>query len=450
MNEDSTTRELARRILLTAVWVGLVLVATVAAAQAMATGGQRWLTIVAVVAGGVVLLAVFAQNVDLLFGLAFASLAAPTVIVPGLRLPANEILLTVALVVALIQQHRVRRRIPPFVLISLAVLLAMLTISMALNDAIAMETLKRIAHVVVFGGIILVLAAGLIPRDVIRKGALFGITASSALGLLWLAMGRTPHGYTGRLTGAFGDPNVAGMTILVLGALSIEVVPRGWRRNILTSFLLLAFVLTLSRSSYLALAFCVLWWFIGRRMRLAGGLSVLAGATFAFSILPSTVQQMGIFSGRAGSDALRNSVLAKSIEAAGSGFLFGHGPGSTRVLVRNSFNMFFHNSYLAAISEGGFVTLAALVALVLGTFGSIVTLPRPSRQIFFEMALIAVAVMAFHLGEVLLDLVCAATVGVALSWLTQVRSNPWGYDPATGPLPGQLHFPESVDRPVAH
>ena len=439
--EDSS--DLARWGLL-AVWVGMVLLIGLAGAQASTTGSRSALIVVVIVVGSLTLIGFFAAHVNLLYGVAIATILMAGIVIPGLTVPLNEVLLLIALLTAVIQKRKERVPVATFAKVATASLIGLFLLSAVIHQSFGLDTSKRIGHVALWCGLILALAAGLIPRKTVQKGVLIGISVSCFVGVVWLALGFAPFGYNGRLTGLFSDPNVAGFTVLTLGCLSIEIVPKGWRRNTTIFLLAIPLVLTQSRGTLLAASFCLGWWFVGRRLRPSSGLALLSGTTFLVSFLPVALQQAGVFSNRAGSDVLRSTILIESWSAAIRGFWIGNGVGATKVNVYDRFNFFFHNSYLALVSEGGILTAIVVVSIVLTAFIRLVSLPLLQRDIWLEMALIAVAVCALYLGEVLLDLTSAIAIGLAFKRVAQARSV------APNPIPrsriGQFSLPPSDEH----
>jgi O-antigen ligase len=369
-----------------------------------------------------------------------------SIMIPGLRLPLNEVMLTVALLLAVAQNPGNLRRLPGFAKVAAAALVGMMAISAALNNGVDLNTSKRLGHVVLYCGLYLAIAAGLFPLRSIQKGLLVGISLASLSGVLSLAAGIAPHGYEGRLTGQlFGDPNPAALMILVLGLLSIEIIPAGFRRNSVIALFAVPFLLTQSRGALLAVGFCVAWWFLGRRLRPSAGLALLGSTIAIVTVLKEYVQYIGVFSSRAGSDILRGQILTKSFESARDNFWFGDGPGFNVLSVFSKYDFLFHNSYLAIVSEGGIVSAIAVIALLIMTLIRMISLPTNLRNPWFEMALISILVIGFHLGEVLLDLPAAIAVGFCLYWIDQARptfAQPTGSARRrTGP-PGQVLRPK--------
>ncbi len=94
---------------------------------------------------------------------------------------------------------------------------------------------------------------------------------------------------------------------------------------------------------------------------------------------------------------------------------FGHGPGTATVNIRD-LEFFFHNSYLATRQEGGWGALLLVLALLAFAFLRLSDRARRGdlAAAGAQAAIIAVAVMAITLGEVLLDTPMAIAVGFAL------------------------------------
>jgi hypothetical protein len=406
-------------------WASIVLAIGLIAAFASSSHSAAAFAIAAGVLGAGAMITLFAINVNVLYGVAFAALPMTSLSVPGVHLPVNELLLAVALVVATLQNTKRRQPIPLFPKVACAVLIAAMAISAALNNHFDLESAKRLGHLGLYCGLIFAIGAGLLPRRVIQKGMLIGLGLASAFGILYLVIGQDPYGYTGRLTGLlFADPNPAALAILALGFLSIEVVRKGAPRNWVFVLFIVPFLLAQSRSSLVAAAMCFIWWILARRLRPAAGIAIVGGTAAAISLLPTTLQDTAIFGSRSGSDALRSSILSASLREAGSGFWYGNGPGTAKVTVtiNATYNFYFHNSYLAVVSEGGIVAAVAVVSLMLFEFVRLISLPVVFRNTWIEMALIVLATAGFHLGEVLLDLPAAVVLGFCINWIAQPRT----------------------------
>jgi hypothetical protein len=87
--------------------------------------------------------------------------------------------------------------------------------------------------------------------------------------------------------------------------------------------------------------------------------------------------------------------------------------------VQTGITFFFHNSFLAVTAEGGIISAVVIVALLMTTLFGMISLPPMLRNPWFEMSLISILAIAFHLGEVLLDLPAAVAIGFCLHWIAK-------------------------------
>jgi O-antigen ligase len=448
---NGSNRDANQRNALMVLWCLGILVVGVSVGRAMQSGSRSAFMVPVAALGGAILIAVFATHRNFFYATTFATVPMTSIIIPGLNLPLNELMLTAALLLAVAQNPGNLRRLPGFAKVAAAMLMGAMSVSAIINSGFDLPSGKRLGHLALYCGLYLAIAAGLFPLRSIQKGLLVGISLASLSGVLSLAAGITPSGYEGRLTGQlFGDPNPAALMILVLGALSIEIIQAGWRRNSVIALFAIPFLLTQSRGALLAVGFCIAWWFVGRRLRPSAGLSLLATVVLMASVLKESVQNIGVFSSRTGSDVLRGEILSKSVESARNNFWFGDGPGFNVLSVFSQYDFFFHNSFLALISEGGIISIAAVVSLMVMTLIRMCALPVSLRNPWFEIALISILVVAFHLGEVLLDLPAAIAVGFCLYWID--RSEPRSIQPRrpttrlTGP-PGPANWPRVAPVP---
>jgi O-antigen ligase len=418
-------RDASRRNALMVLWCVGILFVGVSVGTAIQTGKRSAFMVPVIAIGISILIAVFATHRNFFYATTFATVPMTSLMIPGVKLPLNEVMLTSALLLAVSQNPGNLRRLPLFAKVTAAALLGMMIISAALAGGFDLPTTKRLGHMALFCGIYLAIAAGLFPLRSIQKGLLVGVSIASVFGIIYLAAGIAPKGYTGRLTGLFfGDPNPAALMILALGMVSIQIIPPGGRRISVIALLSVPFLLTQSRGALIGLGFCVAWWFLGRRLRPGAGLALLGITVAIVSVLKEAVQNIGLFSSRSGSDILRGEILAKSFESARTNFWFGDGPGFNVLSVFSQNDFFFHNSYLGVISEGGIVSAIAIATLLVMTLIRMIALPVTLRNPWFEMALISILVIAFHLGEVLLDLPAAIVVGFCLYWIDRPEPSP--------------------------
>jgi hypothetical protein len=90
----------------------------------------------------------------------------------------------------------------------------------------------------------------------------------------------------------------------------------------------------------------------------------------------------------------------------------GNGPGTSMVDVFGH-SFYFHNSYIALQNEGGRIAQALLLLAGVAALVGLVRLGDELRNVWYEAALIAAAVCAINLGEVLLELPTALALGMA-------------------------------------
>ena len=217
--------------------------------------------------------------------------------------------------------------------------------------------------------------------------------------------------YEGRLTGLMADPNAAGYMLTVArlhrpggpraGPLAQPRAGRAPGSRV---------VLTYSRTSLLAVLLILVWSVIGRRLSTGLGVLLLTGMIFAVAHFPASLKSIGPFADRTGSDALRSRILAQEQLQILASPWTGNGPGTSKVDVLGH-SFFFHNSYIALQNEGGRIALALLLLAGLAALVGLVRLGDRLRNVWYEAAIIAVAVCAINLGEVLLELPTALALG---------------------------------------
>jgi O-antigen ligase len=227
-------------------------------------------------------------------------------------------------------------------------------------------------------------------------------------------------GYEGRLTGLFGDPNAAGYVLTTLGCLALGGLTASRMRWPVGLLVLALIVLTFSRTSLLATALILVWLLIGSRVATLFGSILLGLMILVVTRIPISLRNLGPFEDRTGSDALRIRIVAQENVQIAHAPWYGNGPGTSRVQVQGE-NYFFHNSYLALQNEGGQLAVALLVGAGIIALVGLMRLPAASRNFWYEGALIAVAMCAVNLGEVLLELPAALAIGVAVYHVRAAR-----------------------------
>jgi O-antigen ligase len=342
----------------------------------------------------------------------------------GVRgVPANEIAATAIVIAALFRAPILGRTakwwIPALTLFWSWCLLSSLLTPADLNT-------RRLLHLGVWVLLTMVIASGRVNFASMVSGLGLGLLVGSISGALRIGGG---SGYEGRLTGLFGDPNVAGVVLVVYGLLFASLLPGGrpfslarnrWQVAVI-GVSAVALVLTLSRTSLLALGIGLVWLVLAARVHwlvTLGLFSFLVPVVFNWT---ETLKNWGPFAERGGSDALRDRILESELAMVAQQPILGNGAGTAKVKLEAG-NFFFHNSYIALQSEFGMVGLAIYVVIASVILWMLVRLPRQQRNLPLEMGLIGLGVCALNLGEVLLHLPAAVLFGAAIRWAAVART----------------------------
>lgn len=276
---------------------------------------------------------------------------------------------------------------------------------------------RRLGHITIWAMLIFVIASGRVKYVAMVHGLGLGVAAAALSGLLGF---RLLGGYEGRLTGLFGEPNVAGLVLIAYGVLAVTIVEKPKWTFVLILLVVAALALTLSRTSWLALFIGVIWFAVGSRLTPALGIPITTGCYGLAATTAEGYQNWGPFATRAGSDLLRELIIDQEMILITRSPLTGHGAGTARVLIEES-TFFFHNSFLAMQAEFGIVGLVLVVSLVSATFLKLLVLPVAHRSRVLEMGIIGIVLCALHLGEVLLSLEVAVIIGASLRWISSSR-----------------------------
>jgi hypothetical protein len=280
-----------------------------------------------------------------------------------------------------------------------------MAISAQIND---LTPYRRLMHLVLYMALVVFAAQGRYAVRSMAPGLATGLLVSAAA--YYAGYGTA---YEGRLAGLMADPNAAGYMLTVLGCIALAGLTPGRRRNLVGLALLVAVLLTYSRTSLLALLLILVWSLIGRRLSTGLGVALLAVMVYGIAKFPESLKSIGPFADREGSDALRQRIVEEEASriAEASPWL-GNGPGTSKVDVLGE-SFYFHNSYVALQNEGGRIALALLLLAGLAALVGLVRLDSRLRNHWYEAALIAAAVCAINLGEVLLELPTALALGMA-------------------------------------
>ena len=333
---------------------------------------------------------------------------------PAIVVPLNEAAAAALVAVALNRRASTSLRQIPAAFPLLLAVPALLVLSAFLNRQ---YDVVRLGHIIVWAALVLALASGrLHGRSVAR-----GLTAGLVVGVAVSSQLIDESAYEGRLTGILGDPNTAGFFMLGCGfAAAMWLGTRG--RWFLLAVVTVGTVLTLSRTTLAALAAGLVWVAVARGRGRLAGVGAAAALMGVVAWLESNVSQVGPFQGRSGSDDLRRAIdLASQFKASIRPWI-GLGPGTAQVEARSE-RFFFHSSYLAVRTEGGWLTLLAVLALfaavALAVMGA-----RHRSAAWGVGGMLAILVCAGSLGDVFLELPTAILVGMTAGCLLAREPEP--------------------------
>lgn len=318
--------------------------------------------------------------------------------------PLNEIAAILMLGIAFMR--RPRFHLPVGTLVLLAALWLGLAASAEVNGL--NFPVRRMGHMAIWAGLIIAIGQGRINLMSMARGVGLGIVVALPISLPSIVSG----GYAGRLTGLFGDPNLAGMSLVTLGPWAIGIIPGKWKWPVAAA-VFAAIILTYSRTSLLALAIVIVWVVMARKVSMWLAVAILAPTAIFLSQWLETVRLWGPFENRSGSDMLRERINAAAAEMLAVTPWYGNGPGTATVKVER-LSFFLHNSYDAVRLEGGWWALTIVLALTAMAFIRAATGPHEQRHPWFEGAQVAVLVCALNLGEVLFEVQFAANLGALL------------------------------------
>ncbi len=285
------------------------------------------------------------------------------------------------------------------------------TFSMLYNG---LDNIKQLGFFGIFGFAILAFASGRVDRISICRGIGLGLAIGAAAGLASRFFGLGGDPYPGRLTGSiWGDPNQAGYYLTVLTAVTLVGLRPGWRRWGALLVFSFCIVLTLSRTSMVAMAVGGVWFLVRRRVSPGLGLGILGGTTYLLQDASERLKNWGPFAERVGSDLLRDRIDAAAGKLVQVHPWIGRGPGTAQVDVDGR-TFFFHNAYLAVRNNGGWILLTLLLVLIALTVVSLLRLPPERHHPWHEAALIGLLICAASLGEAFLRAPAALAIGLAI------------------------------------
>ena len=330
--------------------------------------------------------------------------------VPGipLVLPVNEVAAMVLVVLAVFRRPTRSLSSVSWFLPLCALLLGFLVVESIVNDV---PLVKRAGSIAILMLLALFIAGGRI--DVVS--GLKGLAVALALNIGLFYLGIAPNQYGGVLTGFLQDKNAAGLYYAVVPLLFLVIVSRPWHRVAVIALACLAVVLTDSRTSMAAMACALIWLVVGGRFGKVFKVGLGVALYLAFQYVNDNFSQIGRYSDRFGSDALRGRIDAAAEAKAAATAWYGSGLGEATV-TSQGLEWFFHNSYLALWVEGGVVMLVAVLAMyLLGGFGWFTGRPATRASGCVEAATVALLLCATRIGEAFLTSPGFLIIGVGLA-----------------------------------
>lgn len=333
---------------------------------------------------------------------------------PGIGLPVNDV--AGLLLVAIAAFRRPTRQLGGTTWFSaIAVILVAFLVIVAIATGPAQADVTRLGRILILLFLAGFIASGRIDIVSGLKGFSVGLLANIPL----FYAGIAPDTYGGLLTGFLNDKNVAGFTYAIMTVLLFLIYTKIWTRILLAGAGVAAVVLTDSRTSMAALAAALIWLlcarYLGPFFRIILAALLLSGFFYA----ENNLSQVGAYAAREGSDELRDRIDAASLEKTLSAPWYGHGLGEATAEVAGD-PWFYHNSYWGLITEGGYIFLIAILAVLAFAgfqfFGK--GRQTPEARIV-EAATIVILLCSFRLGEVFITLPTFITIGIGVGIYSQ-------------------------------
>ena len=330
--------------------------------------------------------------------------------IPGVQIPLFDIGVAIAFAYSMGQEDEEPTRLPTYLLAVLGGLIMVAAASIITVNAPISGAVSRILHLTLFGMLLWAIAAGKITRHNLTTAIVVGLCASSAMGAANLLLGGGRN-YSNRLTGLFGDPNVAALITVALGMVALSNIENRRHRQLIMVLLTVTVALTYSRTGLLALALALAWvTFLHRAPASVAVLAVLAAVIIGFT-LPSQIQTIGPYSSHAASDQFRAVIDQASFLDMKTNFVLGSGAGTAVVQIPNGTTFYFHNSFEALVAEFGIPGTLLYSVLAVSTIVSLFGARRRAPAI--EAAFLSLLVMSLTVGEVLFAFSAAVVMGVA-------------------------------------
>lgn len=254
---------------------------------------------------------------------------------------------------------------------------------------------RRALRLTMVLALLVALVSGRLHWPSLVRGAAVGLLANAALFFAGIA----PAPYGEYLSGFLLDKNQAGLAYAVVTLLYLGLVDER-RRQVAVVLLGAALVWTTgSRTSIAALACGLVWVVLRPRLGPAARVALVVALGVGVQVVENNFARAGVFASRDGSDAFRARIDEASQAKLALSPPQGLGLGESFVWIGDR-QYLFHNSYWAALVEGGWVLLAAYLVLVAVAVGVWRRGPVPHLWASAEAANLAILVCALRLGEV--------------------------------------------------
>lgn len=264
--------------------------------------------------------------------------------------------------------------------------------------------------------IILAVAAAVAARRIDTRSLIVGAMTALVANVPAFYLGLVPNNYPPYLTGLLGDKNVAGMYYALFGLLGL-LVTRGryWSAGWL-AFSGTAVFLTGSRTSISAFVLALAWLALRNRVAPLIRWVLTAFGVWVLIFVETTFARIGMFADRTGTDLFREQIEVAMADKVAATPWYGGGLNQGFVMLGGVRRMWFHDSYLQAFAEGGYVFLGAtLIAFVVAGLGLFSPKLRVGRELLIaEAGIVTVLVCAWKLGEVFMTTGAFIALGIAV------------------------------------
>lgn len=263
--------------------------------------------------------------------------------------------------------------------------------------------------------LILGMAAVIAQRRIDIRSLILGLVIGSIVNVPAFYAGLTPNEYPPYLTGWYGDKNVAGMYYAALGILGLFVFSRRWAGGWLALSSVFLF-LTGSRTSMSAFVLAALWLALRNRVSPVMRLILTGVGVWLLVYVENTFARIGVFADRVDTDWFRGQIEQAMADKVAATPWYGGGLNEGYVILGGVRRAWFHDAYLQAFVEGGYVflgaTLIAFAIVGLGLFSSRLKVGR--ELLVAEAAVVVVLVCAWKIGEGFMTTIAFIVLGVVI------------------------------------